>query len=233
VRHLGYTETKNPLAMPVRDAEQAAPLHPVNRPPAGIDGSTNEISIREDVVELWELFRGLKADKWRQFLRAGAKLQEALIHWQDRDSLSFALLVVACEALKPLQGHERYNGPDVIEALLGKQVADRLRQQPFPAQWVRSSHLHVGEFHGSELDWAAFISSTYRDPSFDEIRRDLTRITRGAIVEWLKRSGDVTMPVRTRRRTVRRWVKDNALVLLPVAFAAGGAIGSLARIYWP
>ena len=75
------------------------------------------------------------------------------MHWSEKDTFSFALMVVACEALKPSDPEfTKHNIYQVIEALLGKLIADRLRQHPFPAQWVRSSQLHAGEFHGSELD---------------------------------------------------------------------------------
>ncbi len=56
-----------------------------------------------------------------KFLQVAAKWQEAHMHWQDRDTLSFTLMVVACEALKPhgtdFKDHTIY---EVIEALLGK-----------------------------------------------------------------------------------------------------------------
>jgi hypothetical protein len=107
--------------------------------------------VRDDIAELWRLYCGLLADRQRQFLQAAAKWQEALIHWQDRASLSFALMVVACEALKPRDADDRYNCYHVIEALLGRSTMEQLRQHPFAAQRVRSSHLHMGDFHGAEL----------------------------------------------------------------------------------
>jgi hypothetical protein len=59
------------------------------------------ISLRADVAHLWTLYRSLNADQRRQFLQAAAKWQEAMTHWQDRPSLSFTLMVIACEELKP------------------------------------------------------------------------------------------------------------------------------------
>jgi hypothetical protein len=110
------------------------------------------------------LFRFLNAEHRLQFLQAAAKWQEAMIHWQDRPSLSFALMAVSCQALKPSDSDERQNCYDVIEALLGKPTVDRIRQNSFPAQQMRSTHLHSGEFHGSELIMMDFMR-TYRDPS--------------------------------------------------------------------
>ena len=71
---------------------------------------TNEISLRSDIADLWGLYRSLGAEQRIQFLQAAAKWQEAIIHWQDRPSLSFTLMVIACEALKPPDADDRQNG---------------------------------------------------------------------------------------------------------------------------
>jgi hypothetical protein len=229
VRNLGYMETSGHRTMPTRGASRSMPLR---APDVPADGLGTEESLRDDVVELWTKYRNLTEEKRHQFIRAAAKWQEALMHWTEKDTLSFALMVVACEALKPTDRQfSEHNIYDIIEALLGKLVADRLRLHPFPAQWVRNSHLHVGEFHGSELVRAAFLSG-YHDPSFGETRRELARITPAAIIEWLKRSGEFSMPVRTRKKTLRRRLKDHALVLIPAALAGGAVAGWIARTYW-
>jgi hypothetical protein len=152
-----------------------------------------EVSLRDDISELWTSFRNLDTEHRLQFLQAAAKWQEAMIHWQDRPSLSFALMAVSCEALKPSGAHRRNNCYDIIEALLGKAVADGLRQNSWPAQHVRNTHLHIGEFHGSELMMTNFMR-TYQDPSFLEAHRTMAQVTPGAIVEWLKRRGTFKMP---------------------------------------
>jgi hypothetical protein len=80
--------------------------------------------------------------------------------FSERDTLSVALMVVACEALKATD--ERYRDHtiyQVVEALLGPEHSDRLDVGWFGAQRVRSSHLHAGEFHGSEFLQAAVHSS--------------------------------------------------------------------------
>src|SRR5438045_1865418 len=85
-------------------------------------------------------------------------------------------MVVACEALKPADKRYRdYKIDYVVEALLGHEDAKRLDVGWFCAHNVRSSHLHAGEFHGSELLDAA-VHSSYQDPSFDQARRALWQV---------------------------------------------------------
>jgi len=108
----------------------------------------------EKTGALWTRYRELKPELRRQFLQATAKWQEALAVWHDRrTTLSFALMVIACEALKPAghasKGHNIYG---VVEALLGRDAAERLRKNLFDAdlhpgahpQSIRSAHLHRG-----------------------------------------------------------------------------------------
>jgi hypothetical protein len=230
VRSLGHLEPANPTNMPSRGTVHQVPLYPLDNPPRGIDGSTNEITIREDIADLWALYRSLGVRQRAQFLQAAAKWQEANIHWQDRPSLSFTLMVIACEALKPPDADDRQNCYDVIEALLGRTAVDRVRQNPFPAQRVRSTHLHTGEFHGSELIMTDFLAS-YRDPSFREVHREMFQVTSAAIVEWLKRRGTFQMPTRNNRRTLLRRLKDNVVVALVVIFGFGLAIGWVLRVF--
>src|SRR5262249_18280212 len=147
----------------------------------------------------------------------------ALIHWQDRPSLSFALMAVSCEALKPSDADQRQNCYDVVEALLGKPVADELRQHPFPAQQVRSTHLHSGEFHGSELIMANFMR-TYQDPTFPEAHRKMAQITPATIIEWLKRRGGFKLPPVEKRLTLRRRLREHLILALSFAFAIGVAL---------
>jgi hypothetical protein len=222
VRTLGYLEPANPLRMPSRGTVKQVPLYPIDNPPQGIDGSINEISVREDIADLWSLYCGLSAERRAQFLQAAAKWQEAVIHWQDRPSLSFTLMAIACEALKPPD--DGRNCYAVIEALLGRDAVDRIRQSPFPAQNVRSTHLHTGEFHGSELVLVDFLSS-YRDPSFREAHREMFKVTSAAIIEWLRKGGAFQMPAPKNRRKFRKWLKDNVAVAASIIFAAGLGLG--------
>jgi hypothetical protein len=231
VRNLGYLEPANPLSMPIPGTVKPVPLYALDNPPRGIDGSTNEISVRNDIADLWELYRSLGAEQRVQFLQAAAKWQEAVIHWQDRPSLSFSLMAVACEALKPPDADDRQNCYDVIEALLGRTAAERIRQNPFPAQHVRSTHLHTGEFHGSELVMMAFLSS-YQDPTFREAHSEMFLVTPKAIIEWLRQQGNFQMPAPKNRRTLRRWLRDNIFLTWGVIFGFGLAIGWLLRMLW-
>jgi hypothetical protein len=139
-------------------------------------------------------------------------------------------MVIACEALKPPDADYRQNCYDVIEALLGRTAVDRIRQNPFPAQHVRSTHLHTGEFHGSELVLMDFLAS-YRDQTFLEAHREMVQVAPAAIIEWLKRRGTFLMPTPKNRRTFLRWLRDNVIVALGVIFGFGLAIGWLLRAF--
>jgi hypothetical protein len=108
--------------------------------------------------------------------------------------------------------------------LLGKAVADGLRQTPWPAQHVRNTHLHIGEFHGSELMMANFMQ-TYHDPSFLEAHRTMAKVTPAAIVEWLKCRGTFTMPSVAKPWNLRRWVRNNLALTLGLIFVAGLVLG--------
>jgi hypothetical protein len=229
VRHLGYLESANPLSMPGPGALPQVPLHALDSPPWS--RPENEVSLRADIVDLWRLYRALSDEQRLQFLQAAAKWQEAMIHWQDRPSLSFALMAVSCEALKPQGADERRNCYDVIEALLGKSAVDQIRQNHFPAQHVRSTHLHSGEVHGSEFIMMDFMR-TYQDPSFREAHREMARITPAVIIEWLKRHGAVELRDVKKRRTIRRWLRDNQVTTVVITLGIGLVIGWLLRATW-
>jgi len=228
VRQRGYYEQENPQEMPVRRACHSVPLRQVRRPDfslRGIDGSAKEVSLPDDIGELWEAYRTLTEDQQRQFLQAAAKWQEALMYWRERSTLSYALMVVACESLKPVERQYRdHNIYQIVEALLGTTNADRLREHR--PQDVRNAHLHSGEFRDSEFVELAIMSS-YQDPTFDQARRSLARITQEAIIEWLRRRGVFTMAPIEHRKSLRRWVREQALVLLPIVGAAGVVLGWL------
>ena len=228
VRQLGYLEANNPLQMPQRGEFQAVPLRPVHALPQGIDGSTNEQLLRDDVVELWASFRALPTERRRQFLQAAAKWQEAMALWSDRDTLSFALMVVACEALKPPDADRRANVYDVIGALLGKDTSNRIRGGEFAAQTVRNAHLHAGELLGDELIRSAF-NSSYRDPSFMEAHRQLATVTPAAMIEWLVRGGAITVSARKRSGGLRRRIVDNLWIAFAFVLGAGAIAGWVMR----
>jgi hypothetical protein len=226
---LGYLEPANPSIMPVPGTFKQVPLHSLDDDPWS--RPQNEISVRDDVSDLWKLYRALSPEQRLQFLQAAGKWQEAMIHWQDRPSLSFALMAVACEALKPPDADQRRNCYDVIEALLGKPAVDQIRQNPFPAQHVRGTHLHSGELHGSELIMMDFMR-TYHDPSFRDAHREMARITPAAIIEWLKRRGTFALPIVEKRPTLRRWTRDHIAVLLALTLVVGLLVGWFRRTMW-
>jgi hypothetical protein len=226
VRNVGYWEPHYLAQMPTPQQFPSVRLR--TRPDAisqaHDDQMPGEISVPSDTVDLWKHFNALAPDLRRQFLQAAAKWQEAVAHWSNRDTLSVALMVVACEALKPTDGQFRNrNIYDVVEGLLGADAVKRLDVGWFRTQRVRNAHLHAGEFLGSEMVRAA-INSTYQDPTFDRARREVAPIVREAILEWLTRGGVYTMPSRTRRSLGDRLWEHRKTVL---ALVAGIVIGFL------
>jgi hypothetical protein len=235
IRNLGYWEKQWPKEMPTRGQIQPVPLKPVHRPDfsePGIDISQAEVNLPEDILALWHAFTGLPPDRRRQFLQVGSMWQLALSLSHDFQTTRFALAVGACEALKPPDTQFRdHNIYQVVEGLLGKAIAEQLKQEWFRPQKVRNANLHSGEFRGSEFVQHMFMSS-YQDPTFDQAQRALWQITRATIIEWLRRGGTFTMPPLRRRRTFLRWIRDHVLFVLTVVTAAGFTLGWLLRMFW-
>jgi hypothetical protein len=239
VRSLGYFQADNPQEMPGRGTAHAVPMKPVTRPDfshRGIDGSTNEQELPADIADLWASYCALTTEQRRQFLQVAAKWQQALSHWGDQMTLNFALMVVACEALKPAEPQFRdHNIYHVVEALLGKPSAEKFQEHWFRPQDIRNAHLHRGEFRGAEFV-RQMVMSSYRDPTFDQACREMAMMTQAAIIEWLRLGGSFTMPVIKRRKTLRRWVKDNAIGVLVVstlgALSMGLVLGWVLRPFW-
>jgi hypothetical protein len=207
VQTLGYVEKRPAIGMPTRGEAPEVPYRQVARPdfslPPGI-GSVTEVTPPHDIGDLWATFSNLPGDKRGQFLRAAAKWQEALMFWSDRRTLSFALMVVACEALKPsADEYYSHNVYEVVQALVGKPSADLLREPGFQAQDVRSAHLHAGEFRSSEF-LVQTMAEPFYDPTFDQAARALGEVTRATIIEWLRRRGEYTMPPLAPKAAKRR-----------------------------
>ena len=228
VRNLGYWQEENPQQMPAQGTTPPVPLRPLSRPDfaqRGIDGSSNEQSVPKDIAAIWERYRALPPDRRKQFLQAAAKWQQALGHWGAHNTLSFALMVVACEALKPPARQFRdHNIYQIVEALIDKQTADHLQEESIRAQQVRNAHLHSGEFRSSEFAKRAVMSS-YQDPTFDQACRELAPISQAAIIEWLRRDGTFTMPPLQRRKSFRRLMKEHLIAVVATATVAGVMLG--------
>lgn len=189
---LGYWESERPSEMPPPGAARAMPTRSVDRldeEQQGNQGGETEKSIPDDLVDLWSAFRNLSKDRRQQFLGAGRALQISRSLWPDHETACFVFKVVACESLKPSgRKFDRWNVYDVIESLLGKPQADRLRELRFPAHRVRNQHLHRAELFGAELD-LRFMMSSFQDPSFYDAQGLLSLLARAAAVEWLRRGG--------------------------------------------
>jgi hypothetical protein len=228
ILNLGYWEKQLPADMPAQGQVPPVPLEQTPRPDfslRGIDGSKTAHHLPHDVLDLWKAFAGLPAERRRQFLQAGNMWQIALGLGHENQTAGFAWMVAACEALKPHDPQYRdHNIYQVIEALLGREHADVLQEQWLRAQDVRNAHFHRGEFKGSEFIEHLMMSS-FQDPTFDCACRALHYITRAALIEWLLRSGTFTMPALNRKRTWRRWIKDQAITLVPFAAGVGAAMG--------
>jgi hypothetical protein len=188
VRQLGYVETVSRLGMPTRGMYPPMPL-------ASTDVTKPEIAVPQDLVDLWEKYRTLTVKRREQFLSAASKLQEArLLYDEWRWTVGFALMVVACEVLKPAGPlYDEHNIYDVVTALLGKEISERLQtlfdQKIDPGlhpQSIRSAHLHRGEFYGSEFARGVMMSN-FRDPTFREATSELLKITRAAIAASARR----------------------------------------------
>lgn len=206
-RNLGYSEKEWPNEMPVRGEIPPVPLYEVQRPDfalRGVDGSQTELQLPADVLDLWQAFSQLQIERRKQFLQVGSMWQLALSLGHDYETTRFALMVAACEALKPNDRQFRdHNVYEVVEGLLGSSKAEFLREQ-LQAQDVRNAHLHSGEFRGDEFVQHIMMSS-FQDPTFGFAGRKLRQITQATIIEWLRLGGTFTMPTLKRRKRQKSW----------------------------
>ena len=58
-----------------------------------------------------------------------------------------------------------------------------------PPQRVRSKHVHRGELAADEL-LPILIHNPFKNPSFDEMISELSRVSRVCLIEWLRCRGD-------------------------------------------
>lgn len=225
-RNLGYSEKEWPKEMPTRGQVPPVPLYEVHRPDFSRRSNVSQTELRlpADVHDLWQAFSQLPIERHWQFLQVGSIWQLALSLDDDHETMRFALMVAACEALKPSDRQFRdRNVYEVVEGLLGSSNAEFLREQ-LQAQDVRNAHLHSGEFRGDEFVQHIMMSS-FQDPSFGFAGRDLRRITQATIIEWLRLGGIFTMPTRKRQKSWRRWVKKHVMGILPACIILGIVMG--------
>ncbi len=214
IRQIGYWEASERIDMPKPGEYPAVPLRPVNRLDFGLHGITaddHEEWLPDDIYELWRCYVNLSEERRDQFQQAARALQSARLLGRENKTLSLALRVVACEALKPRgKKYDRMNVYDVVEGILGEPYVRALRGLRFPPQTVRSRHLHRGEVLDPE-GIHRIMTSTFQDPTFDHEYGLISQIADAVMIEWLRRGG--TFPVRGtmrpgRRRLVRKRKKQ-------------------------
>ena len=194
--HVGYAELSKTPEFP--SAGDAPPIarREASRPglaPTGISADMHEEWVPEDIEELWRAFTGLPDSERDHFLRAANSYLIALSMWPDQRTAYAAFLVVACEALKPIdKRHNKRNIYDVVASLLSSSEAERLRKHSTHPQKVRDKHLHRGELAAGEL-LPTLVHDYFADPSFDRLLRELQRVCRMCLIEWLRRGGTYTL----------------------------------------
>ena len=191
--HVGYAETSMPREFPSVGNAPTIERREVSRPglgPTGIRSDMHEQWVPADIEDLWRMFNGLADRKHQQFLRAGNAHLIANSMWPDQRTAYTVFLVVACEALKPSgKRHDRANVYDVVASLITPSEGERLRGLSVPPQRVRSKHVHRGELADDEL-LPILIHNPFKDPSFDEMIRELSGVCRVCLVEWLRCGGN-------------------------------------------
>jgi hypothetical protein len=232
LRDVGYVERDHPAEMPIMGAARAMPKYAVQRPDFSLRGirlGDNEKQLPSDILDLWRRFAALPADRRRQFLQVGSIWQLALFISREYQTTRFALMVAAIEALKPPSPQFRSaNIYDVVEALLGKAVAERLQEHWFRPQDIRNAHLHGGDLRGAEFAASTFLSS-FQDPTFGEATRILAQVTQAAIIEWLAQSGTSAMRPPERRRRHVKWMREHLLIEAALILGVGVTLGMILR----
>jgi len=113
--------------------------------------------------------------------------------WPDQRTAYAVFLVVACETLKPSgKRYDQANVYDVVASLITPSEGELLRGLSVQPQRVRSKHLHRGELASDEL-LPMLIHNPFKDPSFDEMIGELSRVSRVCLIEWLRCRGDYTL----------------------------------------
>src|SRR5215213_7201551 len=195
LRNVGYVELSQQEGFPKRGSARPIERREVTRPGLGHFGITSDVNeqwVPADIEQLWDTFMGLPDSRREHLLRAGNAYLIARSMWPNQRTAYAAFLVVACEALKPTEPTKGKTKSltlyDVIASLLGKKEAKRLRELSVPPHEVRHGHLHRGELAAGEL-LPMLVHNYFMDPSFDEMLRELSPITRQCLIEWLRNGG--------------------------------------------
>lgn len=192
VRPVGYVEMSPAADMPLPGSDRPVERRAVARPglgPVGIWPDMVEEWVPDDIETLWDIFRRISPQKRDQLMRAGNAYQIARSMWPAQRTACATFLVIACESLKPTgRRHERKNIYDVVEELLGKGHATRLRGMSPRPQTVRSRHVHAGELAAGEL-LPMMMTDYFADPSLGTMIDELFLTTRTCLIEWLRREG--------------------------------------------
>jgi hypothetical protein len=196
LRQVGYVETVPTHGFPAAGSAPPIERRVVTRPGLGPYGITSDMHQRwvpADIEQLWDSFVRLPSPMLEHLLRAGNAYLIAKSMWPDQRTAYAAFLVVACEALKPTgKRYDGLNAYDVIASLVSESEAQRLRELSIHPQKVRSEHLHRGELAAGEL-LPMLIHDHFMDPSFDEMLRVLSSISRMCLIEWLRCGGNYSV----------------------------------------
>jgi hypothetical protein len=194
VRIIGYVELSQQEGFPNPGSTRPIERRDVTRPglgPYGLTAGMNEEWVPADIEQLWDSFLRLPDSKREHLLRAGNAYLIARSMRPDQRTACAAFLVVACEALKPTGRGRRSKSVtsyDVIASLVSPDEAKRIRELTVPPHEVRHGHLHRGELAAGEL-LPMLVHDYFKDPSFDEMLRELSMISRVCLIEWLRCGG--------------------------------------------
>ena len=192
LQSIGYWEVGPPRTFPAKGSYPSVRRENVVRRGVGRSGINPDMceqGVPADMEELWR-FTALSAERRDNFLRSGNAYLIAQSMWPDQRTAYAVFLVVACEALKPKgRKHDRMNVYDVVASLLGQVAAMELRKASNHPQRVRSKHVHRGELAAGEL-LPMLTHDYFADPSFDGMIRELSRICRICLIEWLRCGGN-------------------------------------------
>jgi len=193
LRQVGYVETSLTAGFPAPGSAPPIERRNVTRPglgPLGITSDMHEEWVPADIEQLWDTFARLPSPKSEHLMWAGNAYLIAKSMWPDQRTAYAAFLVVACEALKPIgKRYDRTNVYDVVASLVGVSEAQHLRELSLHPQKIRSEHLHRGQLSAGEF-LPMLIHNYFMDPSFDEMLRELSWISRVCLIEWLRCRGD-------------------------------------------